>query len=221
MKTISLALILAFFSVISAQANAAVVGSLKTDYNLWQTGIDGTAAGPSVGADVNISRERWFTGVGYTRVQLSGSGANRIDLERADMDVVAGYRFDPQIAAFLGYKKINVNYTNSTVSQSFDESINAVGGGANMAITLAPRVIGYGTVSVSYLMSQYEGLAAKEGSGVHVGQEGGLLYRVSNRLSVAAALKHQWLSVKYSASSSAWVSDLFRLGAHLVYRFDE
>lgn len=198
---------------------AAVVGNLKTEAGLWQTGIDGNAAGASVGPSVSYTQDRYFGAAGFMLGKYSNSDA-QASFARNDLELSGGYRLLPLASVFGGIKVSYINYENSDLAFSYSDRIATFGGGAAVYYPIAPKLIALASASIDIPFSSYKSDSQTEsGNGLGSSAEVGVSYRVEKKTNVNFRLKGQSSVLNYDASQTSWTTSMWKMGIDISHAF--
>ena len=169
-------------------------GSIESDYGLM------------FGPNINVRSGNFFGGLSYLLGSFSfptetfyDSSVGYYDVEyeadRTDMDLSAGYYFHPNVAVFLGYKVVNMDFTftsadlDVTVDDSLELSGPAFGVSGYYPIGQSRWAL-FGSLSYLVLDGEWDDGTSEEGTGPSI--EFGGAYTVEDKpLSVSVGFKSQ------------------------------
>ena len=212
-STIATLLMVSTFAPSSwAEYNLEVTGG----YENWSTGlIGGDARGLVGGIGVGYHKNKYFAGGGVV-VGEYNFDKNDKTIARNDLDLVIGYKVDPQFSLFTGYRFNRTDYTSqSDATLNSKENTLGFGLGASFGIPLSKSFVVFGTAAMTGLYS-YNNLD-NNGQGYSVGTEAGVLYSFNRKLNIALRAKYQ--TSKIAKSDTDWNHSYVRFGAHLGYLF--
>lgn len=172
---ITLALVFAFSNMAMAEGPQVTVG-LKTWLATWDTKLDTGSGnkdfssdyGLMLGPSLNVRYDKFFAGASYLfgtfsfpAVSVLGTDIN-MDADRTDLDLSAGYYFHPNVAAFLGYKIMDFDYTmdfTPCVAGVCDDSFSETRNGPVLGVTghysiNGTRWVLFGNLSYVFLNSE-------------------------------------------------------------------
>jgi len=202
---------------ISTQSSWAAYNlEVKGGYESWKTSLYGNANAVVGGVGVAYYKDRYFAGGGLVLGDYALDDEDGKSISRKDLDLVLGYKLDSQWSLYSGYRFNRTNYVSNT-SASLDRRENTLGLGigASFNVVLAQSWIGFGTVSISGIYSYNN--ADDKGKGYSAGSEGGILYSINPKTTVAVRVKYQTNKIDYDPGE--WSHSYIRFGAHLGYLF--
>jgi len=201
---------------------AATSIDLRTEYESWNSGINGnnTAILYGAGGTYNINRN-WTIGGGL--MMGSPDSDNNLDnLKRRDFDIAIGYRLRPKVATYAGYRLVSIEYDNAIDnSRSFTDLTHGLGVGINLFHPVFAKTIAYGRLGLSGLLSTLDvnSVPKDHGFGVSVGFEIGMIYEILQRTTIGLALKQQSATIDYQDESDNWNHNYYRIGTSLSHYF--
>ena len=216
-KLRSLILIVTILISISAESSLAAYNlEIKGGYESWKTGLGGDSSAAVGGVGLGYYKDKYFAGGGFVLGDYVLNDDDDKTISRKDLDLVIGYQVDSQWSLFTGYRFNRTNFSSQdTPSLNKRENTLGFGLGASFKVPLAKSMIAFGTAAISGLYS-YNNFD-ENGTGYSAGTEGGLLYSINPKTSVAFRVKYQTSKVSYDPGE--WSHSYIRFGAHLGYLF--
>jgi len=190
---------------------------LKGEYEIWDTGLYGEANAPLGGVGLGYYKKEYFAGGGFVLGDYSVQDDSDIEIQRIDFDFVLGKKIDEQWSVFTGYRFNRFNYSSKTdASITTRENTLGLGLGASLTVPFTPHWIGFisGVFSGVYSYNNFD----DKGKGFSVGIEGGVVYSVNPRTTLAMRAKIQSTKIGYDGGDE-WVHSYNRLGVNLGYLF--
>ncbi|MBI5193963.1 MAG: hypothetical protein HZA08_11050 [Nitrospirae bacterium] len=222
---ITIAMVFAFSNMAMAEQPHVSVG-LKTWAATWDTKLDTGSGnkdfssdyGLMLGPSVNVQYDKYFAGASYLfgtfsfpAVSVAATDIN-LDADRTDMDISAGYYFHPNVAAFLGYKLMDLKY-----KMKLDPCVLGVCGDTSKETRNGPvlgvtghypiegsRWVLFGNLSYVFLNSEFKDSSGNKDTSKVTGPavEFGGAYTLENMpLSLLVGLKYQ--NYEYDTAGAA------------------
>jgi len=189
---------------------------VKGGYENWKTGLGGDTNAVVGGVGIGYYQEKYFAGGGFVLGDYVLNDDDDKTISRKDLDLVIGYHVDSQWSLFTGYRFNRTNFSSQdTPSLNKRENTLGFGLGASFKVPLAKSMVAFGTAAISGLYS-YNNFD-ESGTGYSAGTEGGLLYSINPKTSVAFRVKYQTSKIDYDPGE--WSHSYIRFGAHLGYLF--
>ena len=192
---------------------------LKGEYESWDTGSEfgGETSAVIGGAGLGYYQGDYYAGGGFSTGSYVLNNNSDKTIQRTDLDLVIGKKIDKQWSLFTGYRFNWLEYSlKGDASATRRENTAGVGLGASFGLPFTPRWIAFmsGVVSGLYAFNNFD----ESGKGFALGTEGGLLYSVNRKTSIAVRAKYQNTKISYDTNRD-WTHSYIRLGAHLGYVF--
>jgi len=216
-------LILIAGSLFFQGAYGAVGLELHTEYERWDSGLDGDASGRLLGAGISTNIfSQWRLGAGLSFGDYSIENNDDAALARKDLDVVLIKKSSTPYSVFFGYRIVSINYENDVEPEkSFDDLSHGLGVGLAAHKRFARNWIPYARVSASVIYStiDYDQSGSTSGNGLSYGIESGLVYLISAKSNVGFSVKSQANNIDYGGEAGQWDHDYYRIGFNGSYVF--
>jgi len=194
---------------------------IQGEYESWRSGLGGQSTALLAGLGVGYHGPKFFSGVGFVTGDYDTEDNSDDTLQRTDVDLVIGYRLDQRLSIFAGYRFNQMKYNSDTSgAKSFDENAHGLGGGVSFSAFIHDKWILFGSAALSFFTTktQYDDDTENDsGNGYSLGTEGGVLFRMSQKTSIALRLKYQTSEVNYDNGN--WPNAYQRLGLQLSQAF--
>ena len=202
-KNITLALLALI--IFSGNASAYVIGGLNADavYSREGNNTEGNASGYRTGLMLGYGFEHYYSALKLGLGSDNFSGASNADQGQTDIELNVGYRLNPMLSAFIGYRNRSLDFNRTANAANPNplkatERLNHFGLGAAMVYPLAPSWMFKADINAYYLNSQYENASFKNsGSGYSAGLSAGILRTFKNGFNASLTSKAQASNTGY------------------------
>ena len=197
---------------------------LKGEYEKWatenHTSFRENSTGVLGGIGLGYYGDEYFVGGGYILGDYQFDSDSTKSLQRMDIDLVIGKKIDQQWSVFTGYRFNQFSYEKSDEpSAARKENTLGLGLGASFTVPFTPRWYTFitGVVSGIYAYNNFDETA----KGYSLGLEGGVLFVVNAKTTLAMRIKTQGTSLAYDDTVQArdWNHSYVRAGVSLGYAF--
>ncbi len=212
------------FTLIFSQsvfANSSV--DARTEYETWNTGINGKTSAILLGLGGTHSiNQSWTIAGGFVTGKHDSNDSSQDTLKRSDVDVAVGYRLMPKVTVFAGYRLVKIDYDNTlSPNRSFTDLTHGFGAGISAYHSILPDITAYGRFGLSGLLSTLdsENKDSDRGVGISSGIEAGLIYQFIEHTNIGLAIKQQSSTIDYRGDSEKWNHNYIRIGLSLSHYF--
>ncbi len=215
-------LAIVFSSLVSTALHAFSL-DVRGEYENWSSGLGGTSTAFMKGLSGTFDLNHKFAlGVGIVTGDYKTDTIAKSNIDRMDTDLTLSYQYQPGISIFAGYQFIQLDYNNSfDNTRSFEDTSHGLGVGVAAYHRLGKRWYAYGGLGLTliYASSDLENGVKDRGIGYGSGFNGGVLYGINSKTSVATGIKTRLTTLDYKGDSGQWAHNYTRLVVSLTRAF--
>ncbi len=188
----------------TGHAHAYYYGGINADalFALKSDNPEGNARGYRTGFTLGYGYTRYFSSLKLGLANENFSGSSDANQKITDIALNLGYRFDPMLSAFVGFRNRSQNLDRTTATPlDARESFSHFGAGVALSRPVAPRWIMKGDAFLYFLSSSYKNKTQSfenSGSGYSAGVSAGFVRTFKDNFNIDLTARLEMSNTQYA-----------------------